>query len=334
MLRREKRLGFCFALVCLVLFLRIIFTSEPLGEIPLNQFAVREYTKENFIELVARTYGTSRLLDTLTYDHLTYVEIRDEVVEVDGRKEIRRIAKKDNKLMTCAYLKFPSKLTRSTLDTRKWEIDVYRKPRRSQGAIVDELFASGALSPTPESSARVLTLGLGGGFLNTYLHHAFPQMSITAVEFHRPTVEMAKKWFSLEPDNSLQVVIEDGVLFLEKSALRGRPYNAVILDACFIHTLDELHCPSTAFLNPQPIKDMAKVVGEQGVLIVDVFSNSHYPESVVREIEKKFLKYFKYSKIKHVEGTSNYIITFTQFKHKELYTILDKAFLKPSDAHE
>ncbi|KAK5978797.1 hypothetical protein GCK32_001188 [Trichostrongylus colubriformis] len=327
--RHQDRLGLCFALVCGAFFFIIIFTGGPQKEVQVGQSASEEYTRESFLELFVRLYGESRQLDTLCYDRTTFVEIRDEIVEVNGRKEIRRAAKKGMNLMTYAYLKFPDKLTSANTDTSKWKIDVYRKPPRSQGGIVDELFASGAIPPTPKSNARLLTIGLGGGFLNNYLHHAFPQMSITAVEIHRPTLEMAKKWFSLEPDNLLRVIIEDGAVYLKESVREGRRYDAIVLDACFIRTHEEILCPHKVFLDPHTIEDMAELVGKQGVLIVNILPISGYPHSVVEKVKQKFLVSFRYSKVKRIEGTMNFIATFTQFEHKELYALLDKAFSMP-----
>ncbi|PIO65821.1 hypothetical protein TELCIR_12489 [Teladorsagia circumcincta] len=135
---------------------------------------------------------------------------------------------------------------------------------------------------------------------------------------------MAKKWFSLETDKLFQVIIGDGVEYLRQSVRKGRRFDAIVLDACFIEAHDDIHCPSSVFLNTEAIQDMAKLIGDQGVLIVNVVPNSNYPANVVGKVKALFLKSFKYFKETHVEGTSNYVLTFTQFKHKELYAELSK----------
>ncbi|KAK6014367.1 hypothetical protein OSTOST_20250, partial [Ostertagia ostertagi] len=94
--------------------------------------------------------------------------------------KIKRIARRDNSALMSVFLKLPE----------------------------NEMFASGSLPISNESVAEVLKIGLGTGSLETYLHHKFPQMTITIVEMSRPTVEMAKKWFYLEIDERLQVVNE------------------------------------------------------------------------------------------------------------------------------
>ncbi|KAE9411668.1 hypothetical protein Angca_004687, partial [Angiostrongylus cantonensis] len=47
------------------------------------------------------------------------------------------------------------------------------------------------------------------------------QMRITAVEISPATVNMAKKWFSLETDDRYQVVVDDGVQYLRRSVEQG-----------------------------------------------------------------------------------------------------------------
>ncbi|KAK5977069.1 hypothetical protein GCK32_021665, partial [Trichostrongylus colubriformis] len=90
------------------------------------------------------------------------------------------------------------------------------------------------------------------------------QMSITAVENNQATFEMAEKWFSLKPDNTLEVIVQDEVMFLRKRAARESRFDAIVLDSCFSYTTDDIHCPSTAFLDPYVIRSMAALVGEQG----------------------------------------------------------------------
>ncbi|KAK6047433.1 hypothetical protein COOONC_15062 [Cooperia oncophora] len=89
-------------------------------------------------------------------------------------------------------------------------------------------------------------------------------MSITAVEIHQPTFDMAKKWFSLKTDKLFHVIIGDGVKYLEQSVRTGRQFDVIMLDACFLETHEEIHCPSSVFLKEEPIKNMAKLVGDQG----------------------------------------------------------------------
>nr|CDJ90167.1 GF15348 [Haemonchus contortus] len=294
----EDRLGTYFAFVCAVFFLIIIFGGGPRVESSVSEYVGKEYIENSFLELVDRTYGKSRLLS-----------------------RIRRVARKDNHVLSYAYLKLPKQLTRRTMDTSKWEVDVSIKPLGSQGLIVDEIFASGTLSLAQKSNAHVLILGLGGGFLSSYLHHAFPQMSITAVEPHRPTFEMAKKWFSLTPDKLFRVVVEDGIQYLKQSIRTGRQFDFIILDACFIETDHDIHCPSKTFLDETVVDYMAKLIREQGALIVNVLPNSNYPAQLIEKVKAALRKSFNYHtvRVQHVEGTSNYILTFTQFDYKGLY---------------
>ncbi|XGW18158.1 hypothetical protein V3C99_002627 [Haemonchus contortus] len=149
-------------------------------------------------------------------------------------------------------------------------------------------------------------------------------MSITAVEPHRPTFEMAKKWFSLTPDKLFRVVVEDGIQYLKQSIRTGRLFDFIILDACFIETDHDIHCPSKTFLDETAVDYMAKLIREEGALIVNVLPNSNYPAQVIEKVKTAFTKSFKHHtvRVQHVEGTSNYILTITQFDYKGLYNEL------------
>ncbi|ETN86485.1 hypothetical protein NECAME_16310 [Necator americanus] len=84
------------------------------------------------------------------------------------------------------------------------------------------LYDCGALKQDDEDSkAKVLSLGLGGGFLNGYMHHKFPQMSITVVEINARTLEMARRWFGLETDEQHEVILMDGIEYIERSVRKG-----------------------------------------------------------------------------------------------------------------
>ncbi|ETN72405.1 hypothetical protein NECAME_18874, partial [Necator americanus] len=83
------------------------------------------------------------------------------------------------------------------------------------------LFYANAIELSRDSKANVLSLGLGGGQLNGFLHHNFPKLNITVVELSAQMVRMARKWFNLQTDDHHRVIVDDGVRFVEKEAAKG-----------------------------------------------------------------------------------------------------------------
>ncbi|VDO91458.1 unnamed protein product [Heligmosomoides polygyrus] len=107
------------------------------------------------------------------------------------------------------------------------------------------MFLSGAVPIKKDAEAQVLMLGLGGGMMNSYLHHMYPKMNITVVEIDQKMYEVAVKWFDLEEDNRQRVIIMDGVTFLKNAlkegqgqADRSRGPNCKDLKAFWIHAKD------------------------------------------------------------------------------------------------
>ncbi|KAK6030862.1 hypothetical protein OSTOST_02989, partial [Ostertagia ostertagi] len=98
-------------------------------------------------------------------------------------------------------LKLPSELLSTNLDSSLWEInrgglasDTYLM------TMVGEVFESGALDLRHDVTGKVLSIGLGAGYINTFLHYHFPKLNITVVELDPKMLEIAQKWYGLEVD--------------------------------------------------------------------------------------------------------------------------------------
>ncbi|VDL67021.1 unnamed protein product [Nippostrongylus brasiliensis] len=83
------------------------------------------------------------------------------------------------------------------------------------------MFTSGAVEISRDAEAQVLFVGMGAGFMNTYIHHVYPKINITAVDIEPKMLNTATKWFGLEQDERHRVIIEDGVKFLRRAAENG-----------------------------------------------------------------------------------------------------------------
>ncbi|EPB66639.1 hypothetical protein ANCCEY_14271, partial [Ancylostoma ceylanicum] len=89
----------------------------------------------------------------------------------------------------------------NSVDTSKWIVDKETPVLNSYSTtMIEELFLSGAAAMDRYTPAKVLILGLGGGYMNTYLHHNFPKMDITVIEIEPQMLEISRKWFGLTLD--------------------------------------------------------------------------------------------------------------------------------------
>lgn len=89
-----------------------------------------------------------------------------------------------------------------------------------------QLMQAGLLYQTNPKS--LLMVGLGGGSISTYLKSYFPELKITGVELDADVINLSKKYFNLKEDSALNIINEDGRLFLSHT---DKSYDLIMLDA-------------------------------------------------------------------------------------------------------
>lgn len=99
------------------------------------------------------------------------------------------------------------------------------QPRRSGWPYIDGFHLAVLLAP---EAKRALFIGCGGGIGPSQFLRTYPSMKVDVVELEPTVVELAKRFFGLEPDARLRVYVEDAVTFLEK---QGDAYDLIVLDA-------------------------------------------------------------------------------------------------------
>lgn len=91
---------------------------------------------------------------------------------------------------------------------------------------------------------NVLIVGLGGGSIPKRFWRDFPEMTVHVAELDPMVVDVAKRFFMVPADPRLRVVVQDGRLFLRRTAQR---YDLIILDAYFAESLP-FHLTTKEFL--------------------------------------------------------------------------------------
>ncbi|EYB94675.1 hypothetical protein Y032_0168g167 [Ancylostoma ceylanicum] len=149
-------------------------------------------------------------------------------------------------------------------------MDRFPSKTSSQHQFSEEIFLSGAVNMDREASVRVLNIGLGAGYVNSYLHHHFPKMEITIVEIDPKMVEIARKWFDLTLDDRQRIVIGDGLEYIKKAVEKGEKYDVVLLDACNMG--ENGACPLWDMMNKEIARTFSSLLTERGALISNVFN--------------------------------------------------------------
>ncbi|VDM82631.1 unnamed protein product [Strongylus vulgaris] len=166
-------------------------------------------------------------------------------------------------------------MTKDTIDTSQWKIDKTYLYESYYILMIEAMFRSDLIELSRNSTAKILSIGLGGGTIDSFLHEVFPQMDITVVEISRRILDMAKKWFGLVEDDHHRVEIVDGITFLAEKAKIGRMrniqpsipgdhYDAILVDACPAEPVEGIKCPSRSFYSERVLEDIAKLLPAKG----------------------------------------------------------------------
>jgi spermidine synthase len=150
------------------------------------------------------------------------------------------------------------------------------------------------------SPKKVCMLGFGGGRIPMILHHYFPNVVIKSVEIDPSVAEISKKYFGIETDSRLKVVIEDACQYLidlPKTVI----YDIILVD-CFTGVGDHPFNVST-----RTFYDLCKKhLKDGGVVATNLMeSDSFFPQKVTIFFESFTNVYQFTNKDQHVFFGSN-----------------------------
>lgn len=146
----------------------------------------------------------------------------------------------------------------------------------------------GGLGVMKEPS-KILLVGLGGGPLATYMHKYITNVSLTCVELDPAMVIVAKNWFGFSPDDRLKVVVEDGLVYINKAADEKLKFKAIMFDVDSKDSSIGLSCPPKAFIDCQFLEKVSDCLSEDGMLIINlVCRDENLRSSIVSDVKKVF----------------------------------------------
>lgn len=140
---------------------------------------------------------------------------------------------------------------------------------------------------------QALFIGLGGGSAPTKFLDDYSSLTrVDVVEIDPEVINVAYKYFQLPKDLRLNVVAQDGRLFVEKKAqeiLNGQssPYDMVIIDAYYSDAIP-YHLTTLEFL-----KSVQKVLSQDGVVVSNIIGAINGPKSrLLRSMARTFKEVF------------------------------------------
>ena len=152
------------------------------------------------------------------------------------------------------------------------------------------------VKPEPKS---VLIIGLGGGTIPRALHELVPQARIDVVEIDPAVVKVARRYFDLGNDSSLNVIEADGRVQVKKALREQQSYDLIMLDA-FDHEYIPEHLLTQEFL-----KEVKSLLAPGGVLAANTFSSSRLYDHESTTYASVFPEFFNLKKENRVIIAAN-----------------------------
>jgi spermidine synthase len=139
--------------------------------------------------------------------------------------------------------------------------------------------------------ASILSIGMGGGKVSSYLLGAMPQARVTEVELDPDVVMLAKKYFDYQDLPHRTVVVDDGRKFLMHSQTM---YDLIVLDA--------YRGPFVPFhlLTEQFYGEVKKHLNPGGIVAVNIDSVTALSNSTLATLQQVF----QHTECYHVDGNT------------------------------
>lgn len=127
---------------------------------------------------------------------------------------------------------------------------------------------------------EVLMVGLGGGSLAKFIYHRLPRARTLAIEVNPRVVAIAREYFLVPPDDDrLAVVVDDGAAYLQRDGLTA---DVIVIDGYDAESQVE------ALSTPVFYRDCARVLGEAGLLVVNLWGGDRNFSTCVDRLAKAF----------------------------------------------
>ena len=132
-------------------------------------------------------------------------------------------------------------------------------------------------NPRPRN---ILMVGLGGGSLAKFVYHYIPEARVTAVEVNPQVVTIARQFFLLpQNDERMNVMVGDGVEYV---ARKGLSAEVLVVDGYDAESQVEA-------LTTLPFyRDCARVLGDDGILVVNLWGGDRNYNACVNRIATAF----------------------------------------------
>jgi spermidine synthase len=127
---------------------------------------------------------------------------------------------------------------------------------------------------------EVLMVGLGGGSLAKFIYGRLPRARTVAIEVNPRVVAIAREYFLVPRDDErLSVVVADGATYLQSKQLSA---DVLVIDGY------EAESQAEALSTPAFYRDCARVLGESGIMVVNLWGGDRNFTTCVNRLANAF----------------------------------------------
>uniref|UniRef100_A0A914ZHU2 PABS domain-containing protein n=2 Tax=Parascaris univalens TaxID=6257 RepID=A0A914ZHU2_PARUN len=223
-------------------------------------------------------YTAAIFIDKFIIDR-TQFTIHDEILKLrNGSIVIVRLLTANkfySNVIAAATLK-SSHDYNGTINARYLSVDFARVVHLYTKVLIAAPFVTGTFR-NHTKTYNVLSIGLGTGVINGYLHDQFQNMNITVVELEETFYKVAQEYFDLTLDHRQRVIISDGLQFLRDHLRSGQAhFDAIYVDACHPEFRYGAICPVEAFLTKDGAKLLHDALADNGTVAVSILVAPEY----------------------------------------------------------
>ncbi|WKY03599.1 hypothetical protein Q1695_004949 [Nippostrongylus brasiliensis] len=225
----------------------------------------------------------------------TCFRVYDDIRPENGRVVAFRSLQGENDPLVSSFsrLVVPWPLTPDNSNSTKWAVDKRMLYKTYAGVMIVGAFASGALELNSKKTQNILIIGLGGAVINRFFT-TIPNvtLSITVVDINPVMKEIATKWFGMKETPHHRIVIQDGIEFVKKAAIKGLKYDAILLDLC-VHVQRPMMCPIDEFLKNDAVQALNAITADNGATIVNIIPSAEHAIAMGDRVMYYYTQHFR-----------------------------------------
>lgn len=112
---------------------------------------------------------------------------------------------------------------------------------------------------------------------------------MTVVEIDPAISTVAQEYFDLHEDARLNIVIDDGLAFLQKCTETGKTYKTILFDVDSKDSTIGMSCPPPAFVTKEMLEVVKKCIVANGIFILNmVCRDTKLREQVKNDLKEAF----------------------------------------------